>query len=141
VRVNICPFGSGDAQAVREVHLRAFAGSEDEARLVESLHAAGAAPVSLVAVDEASKGVVGHVLFSPVEVDNGGSSIRVVGLAPSECCRSTRGKGLARASSVRDWRPVERQPTMPWSCSGSRATTPGSASSGPAVMVWATSTA
>ena len=70
--VNIRPFGSGDTQAVREVHLKAFANSEDEARLVESLHTAGAAPVSLVAVeDEASKGVVGHVLFSPVEVDNG----------------------------------------------------------------------
>jgi hypothetical protein len=44
VRVNIRPFGSGDARAVREVHLKAFAGSEDEARLVESLHTAGAAP-------------------------------------------------------------------------------------------------
>jgi putative acetyltransferase len=94
VRVNICPFGSGDAQDVREVHLRAFAGSEDEARLVESLHAAGAAPVSLVAVDEASKGVVGHVLFSPVEVDNGGSSIRVVGLAPVGVLPEYQGQGV-----------------------------------------------
>ena len=141
--VNIRPFGSGDTQAVREVHLKAFANSEDEARLVESLHTAGAAPASLVAVeDEASKGVVGHVLFSPVEIDNGGSSIRVVGLAPVGVLPEYQGQGIAaRASSVRDWRPVERQPTMPWSCSGSRATTSGSVSSGQAVMVWATSTA
>ena len=94
MRVNIRPFGSGDAQAVREVHLKAFAGSEVEARLVESLHTAGAAPVSLVAVDEASKGVVGHVLFSPVEVDNGGSSIRVVGLAPVGVLPEYQGQGV-----------------------------------------------
>jgi putative acetyltransferase len=82
VRVNIRPFGSADAEAVRQVYLRAFVGREDEAHLVESLHAADAAPVSLVAVDGSSGGVIGHVLFSPVEVDNGGSNTRVVGLAP-----------------------------------------------------------
>jgi putative acetyltransferase len=82
VRVNIRPFGSADAEAVRQVHLRAFVGREDEAHLVESLHAADAAPVSLVAVDGSSGGVIGHVLFSPVKIDNGGSNIRVVGLAP-----------------------------------------------------------
>ena len=80
--VNIRSFGSGDAEAVRELHLKAFTGRENEARLVESLHAEDAGPVSLAAVDSSSGGVVGHVLFSPVEIDNGGSSIRVVGLAP-----------------------------------------------------------
>ena len=82
MRVNIRSFGSGDTQAVREVHLKAFTGRENEARLVESLHAEDAGPVSLAAVDSSSGGVVGHVLFSPVEIDNGGSSIRIVGLAP-----------------------------------------------------------
>ena len=80
--VNIRSFGSGDAEAVRELHLKAFTGRENEARLVESLHAEDAGPVSLAAVDSSSGGVVGHVLFSPAEIDNGGSSIRVVGLAP-----------------------------------------------------------
>jgi putative acetyltransferase len=94
VRVNICPFGSGDAQAVREVHLRAFAGSEDEARLVESLHAADAAPVSLVALHGSSGGVVGHVLFSPVETDNGASNVRVVGLAPVGVSPEYQGQGV-----------------------------------------------
>jgi len=78
----IRPFGLRDAAAVREVHLEAFGGREGEALLVEMLHAAGAASVSLVAVEEASSGVVGHVLFSPVEIDDGGSGIRAVGLAP-----------------------------------------------------------
>ena len=95
MRVNIRPFGSGDAEAVREVHLKAFAGREDEARLVESLHEADAAPVSLVAVVSGSSGgVVGHVLFSSVEIDNGGSNIRVVGLAPVGVLPEYQGLGV-----------------------------------------------
>jgi putative acetyltransferase len=94
MRVDIRPFGPGDAAAVREVHLGAFAGREGEARLVESLHAAGVATVSLVAVEEASGGVVGHVLFSPVEIYDGGSGIRAVGLAPVGVLPEYQGKGV-----------------------------------------------
>jgi putative acetyltransferase len=95
VRVNIRPFGSGDTAAVREVHLNAFGGSEDEARLVEALHAADAAPVSLVAsLDRSSGGVVGHVLFSPVEIDNGASNVRMVGLAPVGVLPEYQGQGV-----------------------------------------------
>ena len=94
MRVNIRPFGSGDAEAVREVHLKAFAGREDEAHLVESLHAANAAPVSLVAVDGSSGGVVGHVLFSPVDIDNSRSNIRMVGLAPVGVLPEYQGQGV-----------------------------------------------
>ena len=94
MRVNIRPFGSRDAKAVREVHLKAFAGREDEAHLVESLHAADAAPVSLVAVDSSSGGVLGHVLFSPVKIVNGGSSMRVVGLAPVGVLPEYQGQGV-----------------------------------------------
>ena len=93
MRVHIRRFGPGDAAAVRKVHLEAFAGREGEAHLVEMLHAAGAAPVSLVAVEEASGGVVGHVLFSPVEIDGGGSGIRAVGLAPVGVLPEYQGKG------------------------------------------------
>ena len=92
--VGIRSFGLADAGAVREVHLEAFAGRENEARLVESLHAASAAPVSLVAVDEASGGVVGHVLFSPVEIRDGRESIRAVGLAPVGVLPGYQGKGV-----------------------------------------------
>ena len=94
MRVNIRSFGSGDTQAVREVHLKAFTGRETEARLVESLHAEDAAPVSLAAVDSSSGGVVGHELFSPVEIDNGGSSIRIVGLAPVGGLPEYQGQGI-----------------------------------------------
>lgn len=62
--------------------------------MVEALHAADAAPVSLVAVDGSSGDVVGHVLFSPVEIDNGGSGIRVVGLAPVAVLPEYQRKGV-----------------------------------------------
>lgn len=65
----IRPYRAEDAIAVSEVHVRAFDGREEEARLVELLHDAGAAPVSLVAAAEADGRVVGHVLFSPVQID------------------------------------------------------------------------
>ena len=94
MRVNIRSFGSRDAEAVREVHVKAFVGSEDEARLVEALHAADAAPVSLVALDESCGGVVGHVLFSPVEVNNGASNVRMVGLAPVGVLPEYQGQGV-----------------------------------------------
>ena len=94
MRVNIRPFGSGDTEAVRQVHLKAFAGRKAETHLVEALHAADAAPVSLVAVDRSCGGVVGHVLFSPVEIGNGGSSIRVVGLAPVGVLPEYQGQGV-----------------------------------------------
>ena len=93
MRVDIRPFSPEDAATVRKVHLEAFAGRKGEARLVEMLRGAGAAPVSLVAVDEASGGVVGHVLFSPVEIDDGGSGIRAVGLAPVGVLPEYQGKG------------------------------------------------
>ena len=76
------------------MHLRAFADREDEARLVEALHVADAAPVSLVAVDGSSGDVVGHVLFSPVKIDNGGSGICVVGLAPVAVLPEYQRKGV-----------------------------------------------
>jgi putative acetyltransferase len=65
------------------VHLRAFGDREDEARLVERLHAAGVAPVSLVAAAEPDDRIVGHVLFSLVQIDGRRyNSPKMVGLAP-----------------------------------------------------------
>jgi putative acetyltransferase len=92
--VGIRSFSLADGPGVRKVHLEAFAGCENEARLVESLHAARAAPVSLVALDEGSGGVVGHVLFSPVEIRDGRESIRAVGLAPIGVLPGYQGKGV-----------------------------------------------
>ena len=95
-RVNetVRPYRAEDAAAVREVHERAFAGRREEAHLVEMLHAAGAAPVSLVAATEPGGRVVGHVLFSPVRVDGSGSgSPPMVGLAPVGVLPECQGRG------------------------------------------------
>lgn len=55
-----------DVAAIRDVHRRAF-GQQDEGRIVDALRANGAAILSLVAAD--GNQVVGHVMFSPLPVD------------------------------------------------------------------------
>ena len=74
------PFTAGDADAVFEVHRRAFDGRTEEARIVQRLHDAEKAVVSLVAV--ANDEIVGHVLFSPTSVVDHGEELELVGLAP-----------------------------------------------------------
>nr|WP_227229508.1 GNAT family N-acetyltransferase [Salinirubrum litoreum] len=64
---------AADADAVYEVHRRAFDGRTEESRLVQRLHDADAALVSLVAVD--GDRIVGHVLFSPVSVEDHGETV------------------------------------------------------------------
>jgi putative acetyltransferase len=90
----IRPYRAEDAIAVREVHLRAFEG-RGEARTVELLHAAGAAPVSLVAVANPDDRVVGHILFSPVQIDEcGPDPPLMVGLAPVGVVPEYQGRGI-----------------------------------------------
>ena len=68
----------GDCEAIRRVHRDAF-GGDVEVRLVDLLRARGKAVVSLVAVDASD--VVGHILFSPVTIDEAAKA-RPLGLAP-----------------------------------------------------------
>jgi putative acetyltransferase len=90
--MKIRPFSPEDAEAVREVHLRAFDGRSEEPRIVELLHAGDKAPVSLVAVLDGS--VVAHVLFSPVDLGEGGSSINMVALAPVAVLPEHQNQGI-----------------------------------------------
>jgi putative acetyltransferase len=78
-RVRIRREAPADASAVREVLAEAFP-TEAEARLVEALRAAAPPSVSLVA-DDAGR-VVGHVLFTPVEIRASGPAAGWFGLAP-----------------------------------------------------------
>jgi len=68
-----------DLAAVRRVHEAAFP-TPAEARLVDQLRAQGRALVSLVA--EPAGEVVGHILFSPIEVEGVPLSHLALGLAP-----------------------------------------------------------
>ena len=89
--MEIRPYSPEDAATVREVHLRAFDGRQEEACLVELLHRAKAAPVSLVAVVDGQ--VVGHILFSPVRLE-GRPDLRMVGLAPVGVLPEYHGRGI-----------------------------------------------
>ena len=66
----------GDIEKIRNVHLEAFE-TEAEANLVDSLRNSGIELISLVA--EENKKVIGHILFSPVTIDE---DINIMGLAP-----------------------------------------------------------
>jgi putative acetyltransferase len=81
--------------AVRQLHLQAFEDRREEALLVELLHTASAAVVSLVAAADPEGRVVGHILFSPVQVDGRGSDPQImVGLAPVGVLPEYQGGGI-----------------------------------------------
>jgi putative acetyltransferase len=82
--------GPRDRDAVRALNERAFGGHE-EAEIVEALHRANAAAVALVAEVEGT--VVGHILFSPVELDNANGR-RLLGLAPMAVEPSRQRQGI-----------------------------------------------
>jgi putative acetyltransferase len=68
-----------DHEAVRQVNRLAF-GHEAEARLVEALRAGGFARVSLVA--EVNGQVVGHIMFSDLNILTGNGTVPALALAP-----------------------------------------------------------
>ncbi|MBX3412858.1 MAG: N-acetyltransferase [Pirellulales bacterium] len=68
-----------DRSAIYELHRQAF-GGEDESRLVDSLRAHGYHRVSLVA--EEAEQIVGHVLYSAIEIITPDARLPVLALAP-----------------------------------------------------------
>ncbi|MFC4249601.1 GNAT family N-acetyltransferase [Natribaculum luteum] len=90
--MEIRPFTASDADAVFEVHRRAFEGRTDESRIVQRLHDADKAVVSLVAVE--NDRIVGHVLFSPVSVADQKEVGKVAGLAPVGVLPENQNEGV-----------------------------------------------
>jgi putative acetyltransferase len=86
----IRPERPDDRAAVRLVNQLAFGGNE-EADIVEGLHRAQAAVVSLVA--EMGTDILGHILFSPVVVEQS-NGMRLVGLAPMAVAPDHQRKGI-----------------------------------------------
>jgi putative acetyltransferase len=80
-----------DIAMVQALHAAAFPNG-NEARLVEVLRQRGKAAISLVA--ELNGEVVGHVLFSAVELSRKGSIIRGLGLAPLAVMAAYRRQGI-----------------------------------------------
>jgi putative acetyltransferase len=93
--MEIRPFTASDAAAVFEVHRRAFGGRPDEARIVERVHDAAEAVISLVAVEDDR--VVGHVLFSPTTVEDHGANVELVGLGPVGVLPAHQNAGVGSA--------------------------------------------
>jgi putative acetyltransferase len=82
-----------DPAGIRQVHLSAFP-SAAEADLVEELERAGDAVVSIVGDDG---GIVGHVLFSRMEVQADGHALRALGLAPIGVVPERQSQGIGGA--------------------------------------------
>jgi putative acetyltransferase len=83
-----------DIAAIREVNERAFA-SPDEAKLVEALRQAHAITMSLVA--EVDGRIVGHILFSPVDIDRDNGQDIAVGLGPMAVLPDVQRRGIGKA--------------------------------------------
>jgi putative acetyltransferase len=82
-----------DIEAIVAVHRAAF-GRDAEGELVRRLIAAGRDVISLVAVDE-EDAVIGHVLFSPVSIEEGDDG-KALGLAPVAVLPDHQRQGVGR---------------------------------------------
>lgn len=95
----IRPARAEDAGAIDAVIRAAFTGSghgyQGEAELVRILEADGDALVSLVA--ETDGAVVGHVLFSRMDVEADSAALSAAGLAPVSVVPERQGRGIGAA--------------------------------------------
>ena len=95
----IRPARAEDDEAIDGLIRAAFAGTEfghqGEAGLVRMIDADGDAMVSLVA--EQGGAVVGHVLFSRMDVEADGAPFRGAGLAPVSVAPGLQGQGIGHA--------------------------------------------
>jgi putative acetyltransferase len=82
---------SPDIDKIREVNSEAFE-TEAEADLVDALRKSECARISLVA--ETDNRLVGHILFTPVELDGSENNLRLMGLAPMAVLSHFQNKGI-----------------------------------------------
>jgi putative acetyltransferase len=86
-----CP---ADIPGVRAVNEAAF-DTGAEAALVDALRENGKFTLSLVADVEGE--IVGHILFTDIEMEPGGTHVRMLGLAPMAVRPEWQGKGIGSA--------------------------------------------
>ena len=84
----------GDEAQIYEVNYQAF-GRKEEAEVVSALRDSCPAGVSLVAEEEGR--IVGHILFTPTTIEDGGNSLVGAGLAPMAVLPQYQGKGIGSA--------------------------------------------
>ncbi|MCB0583131.1 MAG: N-acetyltransferase [Phaeodactylibacter sp.] len=93
MKVTIRAEDSSDYGAIRQVNDEAF-GQKNEGRLVEALRAMPDYIAGLSLVAEAGGEVVGHVLFSPVEIIGKEAVHRAITLAPMAVLPQWQGRGI-----------------------------------------------
>lgn len=98
-RLVIRPATAADAEAIDSVIRAAFAGTDfghqGEAELVRMIEADGDSLVSLVA--ERDSAIVGHVMFSRMDVEADGAALSGAGLAPVSVVPGNQGQGIGDA--------------------------------------------
>ncbi len=77
--ITIRPERPEDVDAIRAINEAAF-GQMAEADIVDTLRFACPDVLSLIALSEET--IVGHIFFSPVQVESGSRTIQAMGLAP-----------------------------------------------------------
>ena len=82
----------GDAAGIRQVHTSAFP-TAAEAALVDALRGSGIDCISLVA-ELPLEGIVGHILFTPVELSENPEHRLIYGLAPMAVVPRHQGEGI-----------------------------------------------
>jgi putative acetyltransferase len=82
-----------DFDAVRHVNRLAF-GQDAEGRLVDLLRESGGVVVSMVAVDDATREVVGHILFSRLQIETAAGYVSAVSLAPMAVAPAWQRRGV-----------------------------------------------
>jgi putative acetyltransferase len=92
--MRIRPAARSDASEIRRIHLLAFP-TDAEADLVEELVRDGSSRISLVGVEGGR--LVGHVLFSRMNVDVEGEQLSALGLAPIAVLPDQQNRGIASA--------------------------------------------
>ncbi len=93
--LRVRPEADRDRAAIHRVVARAFP-SDAEARLVETLRGLAERRISLVAEDGGGE-VVGHILFTPVEIRSAGGTSHALGLGPMAVMPDLQCRGVGSA--------------------------------------------
>jgi putative acetyltransferase len=80
-----------DKTAVARLNDAAF-GQPDESRIVDAIRLAGHSTISLVATDGPT--IVGHILFTPVDLEAPGPAIPVMALGPMSVLPTVQRRGV-----------------------------------------------
>ena len=80
-----------DFKVISEINDNAF-GQPEEGRIVDKIRKACEEIISLVAVE--GEKVVGHIFFSPAEINHKGKTIKGMGLAPMAVHTEYQNKGI-----------------------------------------------